>query len=338
MFGRFLTAAFAVVAVACTAFPAGAVETLSAGEIAAAIGFNENDKSKVLAGEVVAADLPETTDKMLAQAIALLLPAKTDEVAERLRSLKLFEADQTVLAFGTIDPADPEAGLAKAVFTDGEAKEAAKFIKASPGSEFNLSAEEFAKVKAAAAAGDVTPAAASKVYQGILADRVKAFAASGIKGIAPYDRGDGKTAGAGEDLEAMAKALTFLQKEAPSLYQAVLDYPTGKPTGVEEIFTWEKRTVEDRPLFALVHRMIFNQPDQLVVVVREYYVGHSYNASQGVSGGFPVNGGTLVISGNRSTTDQVAGFMSGTRHSVGRGMMRDELIDKFKKLRAEFAK
>jgi hypothetical protein len=338
MFGRSLTAALTVVAVAGTALPAGAVETLSAGEIAAAIGFTEDNKNKVLAGGVVAADLPETTDKMLAQAIALLLPVKPDEVAERLRSLKLFEADQTVLAFGTIDPADPEAGLAKAMFTDGEAKEAAKFMKASPGSEFNLSAEEFAKVEAAAASGDVTPAAASKVYRDILAARVKAFAAGGIQGIAPYDRGDGRTASAGEDLEAMAKALTFLQKEAPSLYEAVLDYPTGKPAGVEEIFTWEKRTVEDRPLFALVHRMIFNQPDQLVVVVREYYVGHSYNASQGVSGGFPVTGGTLVISGNRSTTDQVAGFMSGTRHSVGRGMMRDELIDKFKKLRAELAK
>lgn len=338
MFGRSLTFALTVAAVAGTALPAGAVETLPAAAIAAVIGFTENDKNKVLAGEVVAADLPETTDKMLAQAIALLLPVKTDEVAERLRSLKLFEADQTVLAFGTIDPADPEAGLVKAVFTDGEAKEAAKFMKASPGSEFNLSAEEFAKVKAAAAAGEVTPAAASEVYQGILADRVKAFAARGIKGIAPYDRGDGKTVGAGEDLEAMAKAMTFLQKEAPTLYQAVLDYPTGKSAGVEEIFTWEKRTVEDRPLFALVHRMIFDQPDQLVVVVREYYVGHSYNASQGVGGGFSVTGGTLVISGNRTTTDQVAGFMSGTRHSVGRGMMRDELIDKFKMLRAAFAK
>ena len=225
MFGRSLTAALTVVAVAGTALPAGAVETLSAGEIAAAIGFTEDNKNKVLAGGVVAADLPETTDKMLAQAIALLLPVKPDEVAERLRSLKLFEADQTVLAFGTIDPADPEAGLAKAMFTDGEAKEAAKSMKASPGSEFNLSAEEFAKVKAAAASGDVTPAAASKVYQDILAARVKAFAAGGIKGIAPYDRGDGQTAGAGEDRQAMAKALTFLQKEAPSLYQAVLDYP-----------------------------------------------------------------------------------------------------------------
>jgi len=35
-------------------------------------------------------------------------------------------------------------------------------------------------------------------------------------------------------------------------------------------------------------------------------------------------------------TDQVAGFMQGTRHSVGRGMMRDELVAKFKALRKKY--
>jgi hypothetical protein len=336
MYGKFLSAALAFVAIAGLGLPAVSAEPLSAGEVAAAIGFTGDDKNKVLAGKVAAADLPETTDKMLSQAIAVLLPVKIDVIAERLRSLESLEGDKTVIAYGTIDPVNPEAGLAKAIFADSEAKEAAKFLKASPGSEFNLSAEEFAKVKAAA--GDGSPAAASKVYQGLLAERVKAYAAKGLSGIAPYDRGDGETASAGEDLEAMTKALTYLQKETPSLYQAILNYPQDKPSGVTERFTWEKRTVEDRPTFTLVHRMIVDRPDLLVVIVREFYVGHSYNASQSVSGGFPVSEGTLVISGNRSTTDQVAGFMSGTRHSIGRGMMRDELVDKFKRLRSEFAK
>jgi hypothetical protein len=336
MYGKFLIAALTLGAVAGYGLPAAAADTASARAIAAAIGFTEEDKNKVLAGEVAAADLPETTDEMLSQAIAVVLPIKIDVIAERLRSLELLEGDKTVIAYGTIDPASPEAGLAKAAFADSEAKEAAKFLKASPGSEFNLSSEELAKVKAAA--GDGSPAAASKVYQGLLAERVKAYAARGLKGIAPYDRGGGKTASAADDLEAMTKASMALQKAVPSLYQAILDYPAGKPSDATELFTWEKRTVEDRPTFTLVHRMIVDRPDLLVVIVREFYVGHSYDASQSVSGGFPVSEGTLVLSGSRTTTDQVAGFMSGARHSIGRGMMRDELIDKFKRLRTEFAK
>ncbi len=338
MYGRYWVAMLAIIVGVGSAAPAPAVAFPPAGEIATSVGFTDEDKNKILAGEIVAADLPETTDKMLSQAIAVLLPVKTDEIAQRLNSLKLFQADKTLVAFGTIDPANPEAGLAKAVFADNEAEEAAKFLKASPGSEFNLSADEFAKVKAAAASGDTSPAAASKVYQGILAERVKAFATRGIKGVAPYDRGDGDTSSAAEGLEAMAKALTFMQKNMPTLYQAILDYPNGKPSDAEEIFTWENRSVEDRPTFTLVHRMIVHRPELLLVVTREFFVGHSYNASQAVGGGFPVTEGTLVLSGNRTTTDQVAGFMSGTRHSIGRGMMRDELVEKFKLFRAELAK
>ena len=338
MHGKSVIAALAFVAIAGLGLPAGSAEPLSAREIAAAVGFDEADKKKVVAGDVAAADLPETTDKMLAQAVAVLLPANADEIVERLRSLKLFETDEAVIGFGAIDPANPEAGLAKAAFADNEAKEAAKFLKASPGSEFNLSAEEFAQVKAAAASGDTSPEAASKVYRSILAERVKAFAAHGLEGIAPYDRGDGDTSSAAGDLEAMAKAASGLRKFDPDLYQAVVNYPNDKPAGTEELFTWEKRTVDDRPIFVLVHRLIQHRPELLAVVTREFYVGHSYNASQAISGGFPVSEGTLVISGSRSTTDQVAGFMSGARHSIGRGMMRDELIKKLKALRAEFAK
>lgn len=328
----------ALLAVVVGVGSAVAAELPSAGETAAAVGFNEKDQKKVLAGEIVAADLPETTDKMLSQAIAVLLPVEPAQISERLQSLELFQADKSLVDFGTIDPANPEAGLVKLVFAENEAKEAANFLNSNPGSEFNLSTDEFAKVKAAAASGDTSPAAASKVYQDILAERVKAFAADGIKGIAPYDRGDGDASSASEDLEAMATALTFIQKNMPSIYQAILNYPNDKPSDAEEIFTWEKRTVQDRPVFTLVHRMIVHRPELLLVLTREFFVGHNYNASQTAGGGFPVTEGTLVLSGNRTTTDQVAGFMSGTRHSIGRGMMRDELVEKFEQFRAQFAK
>lgn len=310
--------------------PASA-QQITISDVVKALGYTDEDKKKAEAGEVVAVDLKETTDKMLAQSVAVILPVKVGKISESVQSGEIFRSDTDLIGQGTIDPAAPEAGLAKAVYTANEASELKTLAQAEPGSEFNLSANEFATIKAAGG----KPDAVMKAYQGILAQRVKAYAAKGLNGIAPYDRGDGETASAADDLTAMAKAETVLKQANPQLYQAFLDYPQNKPAGAEEMFSWEKRNVEDRPTFVLVHRMVINNPDRMIVLTRQFYVGQSYNAAQSVSGAIEIKDGTLVLSNNRTSTDQVAGFMSGTRHSVGRGMMRDELVERLEEIKAQ---
>ncbi|PYQ10125.1 MAG: hypothetical protein DMH00_11785 [Acidobacteria bacterium] len=43
----------------------------------------------------------------------------------------------------------------------------------------------------------------------------------------------------------------------------------------------------------------------------------------------PADGKTLVFYLNRTSTDQVAGFMTGTRHSMGRKIMEKEVRKHF---------
>ena len=97
--------------------------------------------------------------------------------------------------------------------------------------------------------------------------------------------------------------------------------------GVDSEFYWIKQVADDRPDYILTHRMLQRQPDHLAMLSRDFYVGHSFNAAQAAAGALPVEGGVVIFYGNRTSSDQVAGFMSGMRHEIGRGMMRDSLVE-----------
>jgi len=76
-------------------------------------------------------------------------------------------------------------------------------------------------------------------------------------------------------------------------------------------------------------------PVSLNILRREFFVGHSYNAAQAISGAFTLSKkGTLIFSTIRRSSDQAGG----TQHAAARKKMRDEMITRFKSLRKRFAK
>ena len=194
-------------------------------------------------------------------------------------------------------------------------------------------------LRTAIISGQTSANALSKVYRDILARRMKAYLKSGILGVASYDRGNGTKTSAASDLEAMTKASTQLARDAPGLYRTFLDYPKDQSLHIEYGFFWVKRKVQNRPTFVLEHRILERNPDSMIILRREFFAGHFYNAAQAISGAYTIsNKGTLIFSTIRSSSDQVAGLMSGTRHVIARKMMRDELVTRFKNLRKRFAK
>jgi hypothetical protein len=307
--------------------------------IATGLGFKQEDEKKLLSGEIITADLPETTDKMLAESFAIYAPMYTYKIGDIVLSERVFAADTNVIASGRIDPLKIEASLSKAKFTSADAEELKQLKNFAGGDTFNLSSEEIAKLRTSITSGQTSTKALSRVYRDILAGRMKAYLKSGILGVAPYDRGEGTKTSAASDLEAMTKASTQLAKDAPGLYRTFLDYPKDQSLHIEHGFFWVKRKVENRPTFVLEHRILERGPASLTILRREFFVGHSYNAAQAISGAYTIsNKGTLIFSTIRSSSDQVAGLLSGTRHTIGRKMMRDELVKRFKNLRKRFAK
>ena len=104
---------------------------------------------------------------------------------------------------------------------------------------------------------------------------------------------------------------------------------------MEQAFFWVKEMANDRPVFSLNHRMVQRRPDGLILLSSTFYAGHSFNASLSGAGVLPVKSGNAVFYTNRTSSDQVAGFMQGMRHEMGRGMMRDALVESFEAIRAQ---
>ena len=75
-----------------------------------------------------------------------------------------------------------------------------------------------------------------------------------------------------------------------------------------------------------------------VIAQRQFYVSTGYNVEQAITGFLPVEGGTLVIYTNHTSTDQVAGFGGGAKRSIGRKFMAGELKKLFEKARAAAAR
>jgi hypothetical protein len=323
--------------------PAGAVELMSASQVAQALGFDGAAQQKLLAGEIVSVEREETTAKQLAVSIGMLVKGDPDALAAAVLDGQTLEANPAILGFGEIDPDAPEAGLAGVAYTADEVDEVRKLLEAQAGDEFNLSAEELASLREVSArhspgqAGD--PAAVQAIneaYRSVLLGRLQAYLARGLAGLAPYER-EGEASDPAAELRAAAEASGLLQQAAPDVYRGLLDYPEQQPADVQQAFFWVKELANDRPVFSLSHRMVQRRPDGLIFLSCTFYAGNSFNASLSGAGVLPVEQGNAVFYTNRTSTDQVAGFMEAMRHEMGRGMMRDALIKSFQAIRARLS-
>jgi hypothetical protein len=314
--------------------PAAAAEPLTAEAIAAAMGLSAQDQARLRAGEIVSAEIESTTEKQLAVALALMVPATLEDVAASVAAGTTLDANTAIRAHGEIHPQQVgEAAFAGITLDAGEVR---RLLEVGPGSTFNLSSAEitvFQNLAHQHRAGD--PAAADAVnaaWRQVLAGRLQAYLDGGLDGIAPYDRG-GDTSSAADDLRAAAEAATIVQQARPELYQAFLAFPDQEVADVEHRFFWTEQLADNRPVYVLTHRMLQRRPDVLVLLSRDFYVSHSFNASQASAGALPVEGGVVIFYANRTSSDQVAGFMSGMRQRIGRGMMRDSLVKAMEEIR-----
>ncbi len=116
-----------------------------------------------------------------------------------------------------------------------------------------------------------------------------------------------------------------MKKTYPEVKNPIVKYPKGDQSKVQSIFLWLKRKIQDRPTFMLSHVMLFQDEHLVFRFEREFYVGQSYNSLQIAIVLFPLGDKTTLFYLNRTSTDQVAGFMSGARRSVGRRMMEKEI-------------
>jgi hypothetical protein len=327
-----------VLMVALTAMIAGAHEAWAeptADEVLAATDFSSADKQRIMAGEMVSGDLRAVSERDLSLSLAFIVKTSPDDLAKEVLSGALSKSDDQLTARGNLSQPGIAADFAGVKLVPGGSAVAKAYISASGGDKLNLSTEEIAAFNALKSQSDPTNAVEQQLRTMLLA-RYQAYRSSGLAGIKPYDRG-GKSSDPAADLRKASEA-PVLKKFFPAVQKVLAGYPQATVPGLKENFFWVNNKIDDLPTYAVTHIVLAPEGTSRIVIQRQFYVGRSYNAEQAIAGFFPVQQGTLVVYANHTFTDQVSGFGSSTKQSIGRRVMGSTLKKLFEKSRAAAAK
>jgi hypothetical protein len=298
----------------------------SAAQVLSDMGWTADDQQRVLNGEFVTNDATGVSDKDLALSIAFLVKTSPADLSEQIIAGNIIGTDPQVRESGEFSGGGSLADLAR-LQVDQNTLQA--FLNARPGEKLNLSTGEIGAFDALQSTG---PEAAQPQLRQMLLNRFQAYQASGLAGIAPYDRG-GSTTDVAQELRKASDALTVLHKYMPAFQQVLTDYPRATVPGLRQTFRWVHYDIDGTTTLVLMHELTAADGTARAVVQRQYYVSNGYNAEQAAAGFLPVQGGTIVAYTNHTFTDQVAGFGGGVKRSIGRRMMASKLTQMFETAR-----
>jgi hypothetical protein len=314
-------------------------------EVLKELHLSDSDKKSILQGKIVDWTASEGSDRELALGMAFLVKTKPEDLFEMYREALVLKEVSVITASGRLTGEGTMAEVAGAKLEPNGEKEAKRYLNVEPGSELNLDTKEMAAFQALKAGGDADAVPVQKVEvlirQGLLA-RYQAYRSKGLPGIAPYERGNGKQRLAGDELLLSTKQMSGVAKHLPAFYKLLLNYPQGlakeEAKNLDENFYWLNIDVFGRPMFVLVHRMLYHMGDAAFAVERHYYTSHDYNSMlQGIAM-LPTKDGTFLFYIGRVSTDQVAGFGSSALHPVSRAITAPYIKDMFRQIETKAGK
>ncbi len=319
---RLLCAPLLLLLVSHAAVAQAATPTLA--EVCADFGCDSDGIARAQAGKMVDLKSGDASERDLSVGFLFMVKRPPAEVARLFRQGSDFGVDGNVLAVHRFGGAGAAADFAALSLGAHGADEAKRYGSAHPGDELNLSDAEiatFAALGANASRADVEAA----LRRQLLA-RYQAYHTSGLANLAPYSRGKGQQRQPADELRAVLQQATpIARKYAPQFLSALVDYPRGRPSSVEETFHWIVYNLDNRPTVTLRHRLTMPIGDGLVAFDREFYVAHGYNVMQAFGGLLPIEGGTVVFYRAHTNTDQVGGAATAMKHNIGRKVMAKQL-------------
>ncbi len=283
-------------------------------EAARRIGLSDAAIARVNNGEVVAEELEASSDKDLSLAVVARIAADLDTVHEFVRADRLAEFQTVTLDRGPIDPANPSLVALELP------EEMLKKLASDPGDLFYMSEKEAQSVEAAGKQGT---AAALAAYQKVLAERARSYWERGIDAIEPYM---GKGRSPKIDLRHANEAARRLVLNPD--FQTELDAIPAKAAGnAEHRLYWALQKGRDQLAPVLIHRILDKKESGELIIERRFYSGYDYDSMQIVVGVLSARTGHCAIFYmNHTYTAQVAGFGGGAKRSIGRKLLKKELI------------
>ena len=299
------------------------------------LAVNQQDLKRLDQGDIVLFNVESSGEMELTSGVVIYLPTTPAQVSGLFKKDSLASIDPLVISAGFI-PLQANQEAFKRFSVKAGSDEEAEFLEATPGSQFNLSTQEFDLIRTQESN---QPDRASKLYRQILWQRWQSYRKNGIKGIAPYDRGNNTLVNPGVDLQTAGLEHDLLKPYFPELFNAWLNYPDMPlPKGVEDFYNWSNRLVQSRATAILTHRLMLSEAQGELILIRQFYAGHSFNANQLTIICLPYKQGSLVFYTNRTFTDQVSGFGSALKHLIGDNMAQSQVTNLLKIMQKHFKK
>jgi len=303
--------------------------------------LSPDQRRRLLAGDTIGYQVTESSETELGAGVAMYLPVPLARMAEALTSPDIVLKEPSITAWGPLTPGATVAALAGYKLAAGEGAESQDAFDAVAGGRLNLSAAEIEAFRGARPGRGADRAAVAEggaaQWRALLLQRGQAFQARGLDAMTPYARRGGVSEPAAV-LRVAAGDARIVGHVMPRLAEALLRFPAEQSSTAISQFYWVKRQVQGRPDPILIHHLVDVTPQLALYVERHVYVGHSYNASQILSGAVPYEDGVLVFSSNRVSTDQVAGLGGEMKRMIGRRQLRGEIVKRFDRIRAALAK
>jgi hypothetical protein len=298
--------------------------------------ISADERRRLLAGEIIPLAVAERTDRDLAAGVMAFLPLPLTRVGEHLAESELAVRDPGVTRWGGLPERAGPAALAGLRLGASEADE---LLVARPGSLWNLSSAEMDGLRSLRLALEGTARsalaeAASVQYRALMLRRTQAYRAGGLGAIEPYARRGGGATDPGAELRLAVEDARPLADASPTLPEALLNYPAVQHAARPSQLYWVERRLQGRVTPVLVHQLMEIGPELALHVERHFFVGHSYNSSQTLTGGLPWGSGSLLFVVSRVSTDLVTGLGGDVKRAVGRRQMRGDLTARLDRFRA----
>jgi len=297
------------------------------------LGISENDRSRIHQGETILFNVDSSGETELTAGVIIYIPANPHQISALIKKDGLASLDSQSIS-GELIPLKANISVFNNFNFSNGSYEESEFLMAIPSDHFNLSAEEYNLIKSKIAK---QPVKAADIYKHILWQRWQSYRQYGLKGIASYDRENNTLVSPSDDLQTAALEHDLATNYFPEIFNAWYQFPNAAlPQGVEDSYTWINRLVENRPTAILTHRLIISQTQGELILARQFYAGHTFNANQLTIMCLPYEKGALIFYTNRNFTDQVSGFGSSVKHFIGVQMARNEVIELLKALQKHF--
>jgi hypothetical protein len=294
--------------------------------------ISAEQRRHLVRGDVVSYPVSEHSERELAVGLAIYVLAPLRQLGEHLASGQLIADDASISSFGMVP--DHSDSLADLRFNRAERAESESLLEAFPGFRFNLSSAEIDALRALRSS---TSGSGSGVGEGahrrLLEQRLQLYARGGLASIAPYARSGGTVTDPAIELRLAASDLLQLDGLGPEIHDALLRFPAGQPSELVSHFYWIKRHVQGRPQLSLLHVIAATSARLALHVERYFYVGHSYNAAQILTGAVSYEDGTVVFATSRFSTDEILGVGNRVKRSIGRTQLRDEMRKRLERVR-----